>query len=99
MFSPAYLDHNATTPVEPAVLEAMLARYISGGQLTVLYDTVPVKADAAGDRVRAVTVRNKAGVEKIITAPYFIDATEQGDLLPLANIEFVTGFEIGRAHV
>ena len=24
MFSPVYLDHNATTPVAPAVLEAML---------------------------------------------------------------------------
>jgi len=24
MFAPAYFDHNATTPVEPAVLEAML---------------------------------------------------------------------------
>lgn len=79
--------------VSTAVLEAMLARYISGGQLTILYDSVPVKADAAGDRVRAVTVRNKAGIEKTITAPYFIDATEQGDLLPLAGIEFVTGFE------
>ena len=79
--------------VSAAVLEAMLARYISGGQLTILYDSVPVKADAAGDRVRSVTVRNKAGIEKTITAPYFIDATEQGDLLPLAGIEFVTGFE------
>lgn len=79
--------------VSTAVLEAMLARYISGGQLTVLYDTVPVKADAVGDRVRAVTVRHRSGVEKTITAPYFVDATEQGDLLPLAGIEFVTGFE------
>ena len=24
MFAPVYLDHNATTPVHPAVLEAML---------------------------------------------------------------------------
>jgi hypothetical protein len=79
--------------VSTAVLEAMLARYISGGQLTVLYDTVPVKADAVGDRVRAVTVRHKSGLEKTITAPYFVDATEQGDLLPLAGIEYVTGFE------
>ena len=82
--------------VSTAVLEAMLARYISGGQLTILYDTVPVKADASGDKVRAVTVRHKSGSEKTITAPYFIDATEQGDLLPLANIEYVTGFESQR---
>jgi hypothetical protein len=79
--------------VSTAVLNAMLARYISGGQLTILYDTVPVHADAANDRLRAVTVRHKSGLEKTITAPYFIDATEQGDLLPLAKIEHVTGFE------
>ena len=24
MFAPAYFDHNATTPLDPAVLEAML---------------------------------------------------------------------------
>ncbi|MFN0106824.1 MAG: FAD-dependent oxidoreductase [Bryobacteraceae bacterium] len=79
--------------VSTAVLEAMLARYLSGGQLTVLHDTVPVRADVSGDRVRAVTLRHKSGVEKTITAPYFVDATEQGDLLPIAGIEFVTGFE------
>ena len=28
-----------------------------------------------------------------IEAPYFIDATELGDLLPLARIEYVTGAE------
>jgi len=79
--------------VSVAVLESMLARYISGGMLTILYDTVPVRADVSGDRVRNVTVRHKSGVEKTISAPYFVDATEQGDLLPLAKAEYVTGFE------
>ena len=79
--------------VSVAVLESMLARYISGGMLTVLYDTVPVRADVNGDRVRYVTVRHKSGSEKTISAPYFVDATEQGDLLPLAKVEHVTGFE------
>jgi len=79
--------------VSVAVLGAMLAPYLSGGQLTVLYDTVPVRADVGGDKVRAVTVRHKSGTEKTITAAYFVDATEQGDLLPLAGVEFVTGFE------
>ena len=85
------LTHEPAVAV--AVLSGLLARYVSGGLLTVLYDTVPVRADVSGDRVRFVTVRHKSGVEKTISAPYFVDATEQGDLLPLAGIEYVTGFE------
>jgi hypothetical protein len=79
--------------VSVAVLSSMLARYVSGGFLTVLYDTVPVLAAVSEDRVQFVTVRHKSGLERVISAPYFVDATEQGDLLPLAGVEFVTGFE------
>lgn len=79
--------------VSAAVLDAMLARYLSGGQLTLLRETVPVRADVTGDRILSVTVRRKGGQEKTITAAYFLDATEQGDLLPLTGAEFVTGFE------
>jgi hypothetical protein len=79
--------------VSTAVLNSMLARYISGGQLTILYNTVPAKTDVAAGKLRAVTVRDTSGLEKTISAPYFIDATEQGDLLPIANIDHVTGFE------
>ena len=33
------------------------------------------------------------GHERALVAPYFLDATELGDLLPLAGVEFVTGAE------
>ena len=33
------------------------------------------------------------GDERTLTAPYFLDATELGDLLPMAGVEFVTGAE------
>jgi hypothetical protein len=47
-----------------------------------------------GDRVRAVTVRDvRTGDQTVLTAPYFLDATELGDLLPLTRTEYVTGFE------
>jgi hypothetical protein len=78
-----------------AVLESLLAPYLSSGQLTLLLEHTPVAASTAGDRVRAVTVRG-GGVDRVITAPYFIDSTEQGDLLPLTGIEFVTGAESQR---
>ena len=79
--------------VSLAVLETMLAPYESGGRLTLLRNAKPIRADVDGDSVRAVTVRSHDGSEKTIHAAYFVDATEQGDLLPLTKTEFVTGFE------
>lgn len=80
-----------------AVLEAMLAPYASGGQLTVLREHRPSAAEVDGDRVRSVTVRSlRGGGETVLRAPWFVDATELGDLLPLAGVEHVVGSE-GRA--
>jgi hypothetical protein len=74
------------------VLESFLAPYLSGGQLVLLMRHRP--ADTNGNRVRAARVRSlETGTERTITAPYFLDATEQGDLLPLTRTEYVTGFE------
>lgn len=77
-----------------AVLEQMLAPYLSGRQLRVLLKHVPVSADVDGDRVRSVTVKPLEHDRTVtLTAPYFIDATELGDLLPLTKTEFVIGAE------
>ncbi len=80
--------------VSLAVLEVLLAPYVSSGQLTVLTEFRPVAVSVGGDRVLAVTVEHLLDQHRItIAAPYFVDATEQGDLLPLAKCEFVTGAE------
>ncbi|GAA0800051.1 FAD-dependent oxidoreductase [Spirilliplanes yamanashiensis] len=80
--------------VAVAVIEGMLAPYRGSGRLRVLQPYVPVAADTDGDRVRAVTVRHRlTGDEVTIAAPYVLDATELGDLLPLTGTEYVTGFE------
>ncbi|MBC7928141.1 MAG: FAD-dependent oxidoreductase, partial [Bryobacteraceae bacterium] len=80
--------------VSLAVLEQMLSTWIGGGQLTVLLETKPISAETAGDSVRSVTVRHsRSGKPATIAASYFLDATEQGDLLPLTKTEYVTGFE------
>jgi hypothetical protein len=77
-----------------AVLTELLAPYASSGRLTVLLEHIPSKAETLGDVLRSVNVRDvKSGVNRTLVAPYFLDATELGDLLPLAGIEFVTGFE------
>jgi hypothetical protein len=83
--------------VSLAVLEALLAPYVSSGRLTLLLRHVPSSADVGGDRVRAVSVRSlDDSVERAIHAEYFVDATELGDLLPLTGTEYVTGFESRR---
>lgn len=77
-----------------AVLTAMLAPYASAGKLTVLLEHAPTRAEAEGDRVRSVTVKDiRTGNILTFVAPYIIDATELGDLLPMAGVEFVVGFE------
>ena len=80
--------------VSHAVLESMLAPFISSGRLQVLLRQVPAAADIERDTVRSVTVRSlENGSERSLRARYFLDATELGDLLPLTRTEHVTGFE------
>src|SRR5579862_9152874 len=69
--------------VSLAVLEAMLAPHVSAGRVVILTGHRPVAANVDRDRVRAVTVEGEGRRE--IRAKYFLDATEQGDLLPLAK--------------
>lgn len=77
-----------------AVFQNWLAPYISGGRLTLLTEHVPVDADVDGDQVRAVRVRSLgSGRETVLRSPYFVDATELGDLLPMTKTEFVVGAE------
>jgi hypothetical protein len=86
------LCHEAHVAV--AVLNGMLSPYLASQRLTVLYRKRPVSAETAGDLVRAVTVEDlDTGEKTVMSAPYIIDATELGDLLPLAGIEHVTGAE------
>ncbi len=80
--------------VSAAVLEATLMPYTSSGQLTILMRHVAEAAGGHGDRVTDVTVLDlETGARRVITARYFLDATELGDLLPLTKTEFVTGAE------
>lgn len=77
-----------------AVLYEMFAPYLSGARLMVLGQHKAVSADTQGDFVKAVTVRSlTSGRQVVLTAPYILDATELGDLLPMTHTEYVTGFE------
>lgn len=76
-----------------AAIDGMLARHRSSGRLTIIQPAVPVAVDVDGDRVSSVTLRRDDGGEVTVEADYVVDATELGDLLPLAGAEYVTGFE------
>jgi hypothetical protein len=77
-----------------AAITSMLAPYASAGKLTLLLEHKPTSATVQGDFVKSVTVRDlKTGDDRVLLAPYFLDATEMGDVLPMAGVEYVTGFE------
>lgn len=76
-----------------AVLEAMLAPLISAGRLMILREVRPVAVELAGATVvKSVVVKGGSGELKL-EGRFFLDATENGDLLPLAGVEHVTGSE------
>ncbi len=77
-----------------AVLQEMLAPHVASGHIRILLRHKARAADVQGDRVRAVRVQSlDSGRDVILHAPYFADATELGDLLPLCGAEYVVGAE------
>lgn len=76
-----------------AVLDMQISSYLARGLITVLLEHEPVRAECDHDVVRSVTLRSAAGDEVTITARFFLDATELGDLLPLTGTEYRIGAE------
>jgi len=77
-----------------AVLEQMMAYATASGRLEVRLHTTPMAVEAHGDRVGAVRFLNRdTGVEEVVHARYVLDATELGDVLALAGVEYVSGAE------
>ena len=79
--------------VSAQVLDALVGPHVAAGRLHVLRETTPIAVDAADGTVRAVIVRDRNGRELTLVGEYVLDATELGDLLPLAKTPYVTGAE------
>jgi glycine/D-amino acid oxidase-like deaminating enzyme len=77
--------------VAAAVLHNLVAPYVSAGRLTIHFGHTVVAAHVDGDRVTGLTIEGPD--RRHVHAKYVLDATELGDLLPLAGAEHVTGFE------
>jgi len=77
-----------------AVLLNLFSPYFSSGRFTLLLNHRAIGAEVAGDTVKTIKVRHRQhGKEYTLKSPYFIDATELGDLLPLTGTEFRMGSE------
>jgi hypothetical protein len=75
-------------------IDEMLAPHVAAGRVTVLRKHRILNAETDGDRIRAVYVRDLATeTELALIAPIFVDATEIGDLLDMADVEHVIGGE------
>ncbi len=73
-------------------INALIAPYVASQQLTVLYDTLPIAVSKKDETITRISCRGNVQVCEI-TPLQVIDASEQGDLLVLANLAYVTGAE------
>src|SRR5690606_4917077 len=81
-----------------AVLEEMIGPHRAAGRITVLLRHRPVAAHTDGGRVLAVALRDEEGGTRTVRADYVLDATENGDLLPMTGTAHVTGAEARSEH-
>ena len=80
--------------VAVAVLDAMVMPYVASGQLIIKKRTKPMACQMDDCAVKSVTFCSCNLSETFaVEAQYVIDATEFGDLLPMTNTPYVTGFE------
>ncbi len=80
--------------VAVAAMTALLEPHIREGRLTLHLRTKVAAVDTEGDRIVAVAAISFAGAPPLRFRPAMVlDATELGDLLPLAGAEYVVGAE------
>src|SRR2546421_468029 len=77
--------------VEPKVARAILTDMLAIPNLTVRLGIKVTEAERRINTISAIIGRDRDGSETRFTAPYILDATELGDLLPMAGIDHVIG--------
>ena len=83
---------------EPTVavraIDALLAPFVESGAVQILRRCKPIGVRTAGGRVESVTVLDLVRLQlRRLRAEFVVDATELGDLLPLAGLDYVVGAE------
>ncbi len=76
------------------VMTEMLTGFINTGKLTLLLEHTVKSAQLKDNKVEKLVIQSKKSGQPIeVSADFFIDATELGDLLPLTGTEYTTGTE------
>ncbi len=76
-----------------AAIDGLLAPWLASGRLVVHTGAFPLAASVVHDRVDEVTIQLDDGVTIGIRPELVLEASETGELLPLAGIEYRTGSE------
>lgn len=76
-----------------AVLQAMLVPYVQDGRVRLLLIHRPTGVKVQNGHIREVTLAGPQGEKAGVRAAYYLDASELGDLLPLAGVPYVSGAE------
>jgi FAD dependent oxidoreductase len=87
--------------IEPAhaadYFEALLKTYVDGGRLAIMRGAVLADVQKQAQHIGNVIVCDRSGVLHEVVADYFLDATDTGELIKLAGLQYRVGKE-GRAE-
>ena len=81
---------------EPKEAEKLFRSYLEEADVPVIFNKRISRVDKEGTRITSVSIVNTLGdpgKEQIIKGKVFIDATYEGDMLPLANVSYFVGRE------
>ncbi len=75
------------------VIQELLEPHRQNGKLHLLLRNRPTACEGGSTHLKGVQLTSQSGMQVMVRARLFLDATELGDLLPLAGLPYVTGAE------
>lgn len=76
------------------VINSFLQPFIANGRIEILLQHKVSRATVKNDEIKEVFITDiQNGEEKSVIAKYYLDATELGDVLPLAKVDYIVGAE------
>jgi hypothetical protein len=83
--------------IEPAnaadYFEALLKTYVDNGRLTIMRGAVVVDVQTQAQCIANIIIRDRSGALHEAVADYFLDATDTGELIKLAGLQYRVGKE------